>query len=343
SSIGPRVREFEQRFADWVGCKYGVSTTSGTTALHLAVATLGMGMGNEVIIPTFTMVATCNAVLYQNARPVLVDAMPDTWCMDVDQIQEKITKNTRAIMPVHIYGHSCDMDPILDIAEDHNLYVIEDAAEAIGTEYKGKKAGSVGTCGTFSFYANKALTCGEGGMLVTNDEKIAERAQILMNHGFTPGTHFLHHYIGFNFRMTSLQAAIGLAQLERISEFLEAKRRNAALYTSLLKDIPGLTLPVEMPWCKNSFWMYGILVDEDEFGIDRDELQKRLEEKGIETRIFFKNMHSQPVYQKMGLFPWHTYPVADMLEKRGVYLPSSTKLTEEEIRYVCDAIRAEVR
>ena len=344
SSIGPKVREFEEKFANWCGCKYGVSTTSGTTSLHLAVAALDIKNGDEVIIPTFTMVATCNAVLYQGGRPILVDATPDTWCMNTDKIQEKITPKTKAIIPVHIYGHSCDIDAIWELAEDYNLYVIEDAAEAIGTGYKGAKAGCIGDVGCFSFYANKLITCGEGGMLITHDEDIAKKARILMNHGFSPPPqpHFLHNYVGFNFRMTSLQAAVGLAQMERIDDFLETKRRNAGLYTSMLKDIPGLTLPVEKPWCRSSFWMYGILVDEKEFGISRDELQKKLEEKGIETRIFFRNMHNQPAYQKMGLFRDGKYPVADMLEERGAYLPSGTKLTEEEIKYVCNAIRESV-
>jgi dTDP-4-amino-4,6-dideoxygalactose transaminase len=403
SSISPRVKEFEEAFCEFNGSKYGISTTSGTTALHLAVAALDIGKGDEVIIPTFTMVATCNAVLYQGAKPVLVDSEPDTWCMDVEQVKEKITPKTKAIMPVHIYGHSCDMKPIMDLAEDHDLYVIEDCAEAIGTTYRRQRVGTIGTCGCFSFYANKTITCfppgtkilikpprggkglsrmkkienikigdevlsfnintsqkefdrviqvferdfngellkiefsnhnkisltpnhpvfvvnkgwvpaeklkvgdeviqykyrglawreiatgksygdeeklkekiktfvynpnikivkivkierekykgkvynieteknhnyfaygilvhncGEGGIMVTNDDKLAEKARILMNHGFTPGTHFLHHYIGFNFRMTALQAAIGLAQLERVHEFIEIKRRNAML------------------------------------------------------------------------------------------------------------------
>jgi len=202
------MREFEQRFADWIGCKYGVSTTSGTTALHLAIATLDIGPGDEVIIPDFTMVATCNSVLYQGARPVLVDADPETWCMNVDQVQEKITPKTKAIIPVHIYGHSCEMGSILGLAEDYNLDIIEDAAEAIGTEWIGAKTGSIGDIGIFSLYANKLITCGEGGMLVTHDEEIAKKAHILMNHGFTPGTHFLHHHIGFNFRMTEMRRYI---------------------------------------------------------------------------------------------------------------------------------------
>jgi len=339
SSIGPMVREFEQKFADWVCCKYGVSTTSGTTALHLAVAALELGPGDEVIIPTFTMVATCNAVLYQGARPVLVDADPETWCMDVEQVKEKISSRTKAIIPVHIYGHACDMKPLLELAEDHGLSIIEDAAEAIGTEYEGMRAGGIGRCGCFSFYANKTITCGEGGMLVTDDERLAERARILMNHGFTPGTHFLHYHVGFNFRMTSMQAAVGLAQLERIDKLVEAKRRNASLYTRLLKGIPGLTLPTEKPYCKSSYWMFGLLVDEEEFGIDRDELQRFLAARGVETRAFFRPMHRQPVYRRRGLFRGESYPVADTLARRGLYLPSSTKLTEEQIRYVCGAVR----
>ena len=342
SSISPHVKEFEDAFCRFIGSKHAISTTSGTTALHLAVAALDIGEGDEVIIPTFTMVATCNAILYQRAKPVLVDADPETWCMDVEQLKEKITPKTKAIIPVHIYGHACDMKPIMDLAEDHDLYVIEDCAEAIGTEYKRQQVGTIGTCGTFSFYANKTITCGEGGIMITDGTYLAGKARILMNHGFTPGTHFLHHYIGFNFRMTALQAAIGLAQLERVYDFIEIKRRNAALYSSLLKDIHGITLPVEKEWCKNSYWMYGILVNEEEFGMNRDELQKYLEERGIETRIFFRCMHNQPIYKRMGLFKDETYPVAERLERDGLYLPSSTKLTPDEIKYICECIKEAV-
>ena len=339
SSAGKYVNEFEQRFAEYIGCKYGISTTSGTTALHLALAALKIGRGDEVIVPAFTMIAPVFAVVYTGAKPVLVDADPETWNIDVNKIEEKITPNTKAIIPVHIYGHPCDMDPIMEIAEKYNLWVIEDAAEAHGAEYKGKKVGSFGHVSCFSFYANKIITTGEGGMIVTNDEKIAERARRLKDQAYSPERRFLHTDIGFNYRMTNIQAAIGLAQLEHIDEFVEMRRRNAYLYNSRLKDVPGITLPPEKEWAKNVYWMYSILIEENEFGMSRDELMERLKGRGIETRTFFIPMHEQPAFLNLGLFKGERYPVAERLGKQGLYLPSSTGLKKEEIEYICDVIR----
>ena len=338
SSAGKYVNEFEQRFAEYIGCKYGISTTSGTTALHLALAALKIGRGDEVIVPAFTMIAPVFAVVYTGAKPVLVDADSETWNIDVNKIEEKITPNTKAIIPVHIYGHPCDMDPIMEIAEKYNLWVIEDAAEAHGAEYKGKKVGSFGHVSCFSFYANKIITTGEGGMIVTNDEKIAERARRLKDQAYSPERRFLHTDIGFNYRMTNIQAAIGLAQLEHIDEFVEKRRRNAYLYNSRLKDVPGITLPPEKEWAKNVYWMYSILI-EDEFGMSRDELMERLKERGIETRTFFIPMHEQPAFLNLGLFKGERYPVAESLGKQGLYLPSSSGLKEEDINYICQVIK----
>lgn len=339
SSVGQYIKEFEQRFADYCGCKYGVSTTNGTTALHLAVASLGIGPGDEVIIPAFTMVAPVFATVYTSAKPVLVDSEPETWNMDVTKIEEKITKNTKAILPVHIYGHPCDMDPIMDIARVYHLYVIEDAAEVHGAEYKGRKAGGIGDIGCFSFYANKIITTGEGGMMVTNNEEIADKARRLKDQAYSTERRFLHTDLGFNYRMTNIQAAIGLAQCERIDELVERRRRNAYLYNSLLRDVEGIRLPPEKQWAKNVYWMYSILI-EDEFGMSRDELMPKLSEKGIGTRTFFIPMHCQPAFQNMGLFKGESYPVAEELGKRGLYLPSGSGLTEEQIREVCQAIQA---
>jgi len=339
SSAGKYVNEFEQRFAEYIGCKYGISTTSGTTALHLALAALKIGRGDEVIVPAFTMIAPVFAVVYTGAKPVLVDADPETWNIDVNKIEEKITPNTKAIIPVHIYGHPCDMDPIMEIAEKYNLWVIEDTAEAHGAEYKGKKVGSFGHVSCFSFYANKIITTGEGGMIVTNDEKIAERARRLKDQAYSPERRFLHTDIGFNYRMTNIQAAIGLAQLEHIDEFVERRRRNAYLYNSRLKDVPGITLPPEKEWAKNVYWMYSILIEENEFGMSRDELMERLKGRGIETRTFFIPMHEQPAFLNLGLFKGERYPVAERLGKQGLYLPSSTGLKKEEIEYICDIMR----
>ena len=338
SSKGKYVEEFERGFAEYCGCKYGVSTTSGTTALHLALASIGVGKGDEVIVPAFTMISTVFAVVYCGAKPVLVDAEPETWNIDVSKIEEKITDRTKVIIPVHIYGHPCDMDPIMKIAEEHDLYVVEDAAEAHGAEYKGRKVGGIGHIGCFSFYANKIITTGEGGMIVTNDEEIAEKAKSLKDLAFSKERRFLHTDLGFNYRMTNIQAAIGLAQLERIDELVERRRKNAHLYNELLKDIEGIRLPIEKEWAKNVYWMYSILV-EDKFGMSRDELMSELEKKGIETRTFFIPMHVQPVFQNMGLFKGERYPVAEELARKGLYLPSSSGLSREEIEHICDEIR----
>lgn len=336
SSRGSYITEFERRFSGYCGVRYGVTTTSGTTALHLALAALGLKKGDEVILPAFTMIASANAIVYTGAKPVLVDAEHDTWNMDASKVEEKITKRTKAIMPVHIYGHPVDMDPLLELAEEHDLYVVEDAAEVHGGEYKGRKAGGLGDAGCFSFYANKIITTGEGGMIVTDDEGIYERASLLKDLAFTKDRTYIHRALGYNYRMTNLQAAVGLAQLERIEENIAIKRRNAALYNSLLEGINGVTTPTERPWAKNVYWMYSILV-EDEFGMGRDELRERLRQKGVDTRAFFVPMHLQPVFQGMGLFRGERYPVAEELSRKGLYLPSGLTLTEAQIRQVCGA------
>ena len=338
SSKGKYIGEFEQRFADYCGCKHGICTTSGTTALHLAIASLGIGPGDEVIVPTFTMAATVFAIVYTGAKPVLVDSEIETWNIDTDKIEARITKNTKAILPVHIYGHPCDMDPILDVARRYGLYVIEDAAEAHGAEYKGTIVGKLGDIGCFSFYANKIITTGEGGMLVTNNDEIAERARLLKDLAFSKEKRFLHTEIGFNYRMTNIQAAIGLAQLEKIGDLILRRRRNADIYNSILQDVGGIRLPPQKDWAKNVYWMYSIMV-KDDFGIGRDELMQRLREDGIETRAFFVPMHRQPVFKDDGLFNGEAYPVADDLALRGLYLPSGSGLAEEQIKHVCEAIK----
>jgi perosamine synthetase len=303
------------------------------------LASLNIKKGDEVMIPASTMIATAFAVIYCGAKPVLVDAEPETWNMNIEKIEEKITDRAKAIMPVHIYGHPCDMDPIMKVASKHDLYVVEDAAEAHGAEYKGRKAGGIGNIGCFSFYANKIITTGEGGMVVTNDEEIAERAKSLRNLCFPKEKRiYLHSEVGYNYRMTNIQAAIGLAQFERMDELAEMRRRNARLYNSFLEDIEGIRLPVEKEWAKNVYWMYSILI-EGEFGMSRDELMNKLEKKGIETRTFFIPMHEQPVFQERGLFKREKYPVAEELSRRGMYLPSSSGLKEEEITFICDVIK----
>jgi len=336
SSVGRYVAEFENRFSEFCCANYGIATSSGTTALHLAVASLGIGPGDEVIMPDFTMIASANSVRYTGARPILVDSELDTWNMDVGKVEAKISAKTRAIMVVHIYGHPTEMDPILEIAQKHGLYVIEDAAEAHGAEYKGKRVGSLGDVGCFSFYANKIITTGEGGMVVTNSGEIATMCQLLRDQAYEKKRRFWHRYVGFNYRLTNLQAAIGVAQLERISEFIETRRRNARLYNSLLQNIAGLVLPPEANWAKNVYWMYSILLKEKS-GISRDEFMSRLLREGIDTRPFFFPIHLQPAYS--GLCDAEEYPVAKSLSETGLNLPSGNTLSENQVAYVCEAIR----
>ncbi len=335
SSLGRYVREFEEKFSAYCGAKYGIATSSGTTALHLALATIGLKKGDEVIIPSFTMIATANAVTYTGAKPVIVDSEPNYWNIDTNKIEQKINKKTKAIVPVHTYGHPADMDLILDLAEDHGLYTVEDAAEAHGAEYKGNKTGGLGDMGCFSFYANKIITTGEGGMIVTNNEMLAKKARTLRAHAFSEDRHFWHRYVGFNYRMSNLQAAVGLAQLERIEEFVKIRRKNARFYNSLLADAEGITLPPEAKWAKNVYWMYSVLI-ENAFGIGRDEMMKRLENTGIETRTFFYPIHVQPIYAKR--YRNKKFPVADELSRKGVNLPSGTTLEKEQIEYIVKCI-----
>jgi perosamine synthetase len=257
--------------------------------------------------------------------------------MDIDQLEEKITDRTKAIIVVHTYGHPVDMDAVSSIAKEHNLYIVEDAAEAHGAEYKGRLVGSLGDAAAFSFYANKIITTGEGGMVTTNNSDLAEVVRTLRDHAFSKERHFWHKYIGYSFRMTNMQAAVGLAQTEQMEAFVERRRTNAQLYSSLLEGVPGLSLPKEEPWARNVYWMYGLLV-EDEFGLDRDELRKRLAGRGIETRTFFIPMHLQPIYYAD--YRGEEYPVAEDLCRRGLYLPSSSSLTEQEIEFVVKTVKA---
>ncbi|MCO5246645.1 MAG: DegT/DnrJ/EryC1/StrS family aminotransferase [Anaerolineae bacterium] len=336
SSAGGFIRDFEARFAEECGAKYGIACANGTVALHLALATLGLEPGDEVIIPAFTMIATINAVTYCGATPVLVDNELDFWQMDVEDVARKITPRTKAIIPVHIYGHPVDMDALNELACRHGITVIEDAAEAHGAEYKGRRTGGLGAAAAFSFYGNKILTTGEGGMITTNDQDIARLAWNLRDHAFSSERHFWHKFVGFNYRMTNLQAAVGLAQVERLNELVAARRRNAAHYTSLLRDIPGITTPPEAPWAKNVFWMYGIMVERDSFGMNRDQLRSVLADNGIETRTFFIPMHCQPVY--WDAFKGQRFPVAERLCRDGFYLPSASSLTVAEIERVAAVI-----
>ena len=340
SSGGSYITKFEESFAAYCTVKHGVSCSNGTTALHLAIEALKIGRGDEVLIPTFTMAASCNAVIYAGAKPVLVDSELDTWNININEIESKITPQTKAIMVVHTYGHPVDMDRVKEIADKHNLFIIEDAAEAHGAKYKGRKIGSLSDVACFSFYGNKIITCGEGGMHVTNNDEIAERARKLRNHFFGK-PRFVHDEVGYNYRLTNVQAAIGLAQVEKIDDYIAMRRSNAKLYNALLKDIPGITLPPEKEWCKNVYWMYGILI-QPEFGMSMHQLAEKLRERGIDSRTFFIGMHTQPAYQGDDpRFPDCTgsFPHSDELQRKGLYLPSASHLTKEQIIRITDTIK----
>jgi perosamine synthetase len=347
SSAGRFIEEFEQRWAAYCGRKYGVAVSNGTAALQVAVETLGLRPGDEVIMPTFTIISCALAVVYAGAVPVLVDSDPRTWTMDVNQIARKITPRTKAIMPVHIYGHPADMDPILELAQSRGLAVIEDAAEAHGGEYlvgrHGRKpvwrrCGSFGTLSCFSFYANKLITTGEGGMVLTDDPELADKARSLRNLCFQPDRRFYHEQLGYNFRLTNLQAALGLAQLERVDEIVARKRRMGQEYTRQLRGIKGLQLPTEEPWARSVYWMYGVVLSE-EIGMDAQAFANKLAAHGVETRPFFLGMHEQPVFKRRGWFRNESYPVAERLACRGFYLPSGLALTASQLEAAAQAVR----
>jgi perosamine synthetase len=347
SSAGKFIENFEQRWAAYCGKRYGIAVSNGTAALQLALACIGLKPGDEVILPTFTIISCALAVIYNGGVPVLVDSDPRTWCMDVDQVKDKISDKTRAIMPVHIYGHPVDVDPLLNLAEKHDYALIEDAAEAHGAEYLvghntrdsvWRRCGSFGKLSCFSFYANKLVSTGEGGLVLTDDLALADRARSLRNLCFQSNRRFYHEELGFNFRLTNLQAALGVAQLERIDEIVARKRWMGQTYNRFLKDIDGLKLPPEEPWARNVYWMYGVVLSE-KIGMDASRFAQLLEQRGIETRPFFLGMHEQPAFHKRGLFVGENYPIAERLARRGLYLPSGLALTEEQLTVVCEAVR----
>jgi perosamine synthetase len=337
SSAGPFVTRFEEEFAAVAGCRFAVACSSGTAALHLALLASGIGPGDEVLIPTFTMIATANAIRYAGATPVLVDSDPLTWNVDSTQLAAKLTPRTRAVLVVHTYGRAVDMDPVLDLAARHRLTVIEDAAEAHGATHNERPVGGIGAVGAFSFYGNKILTSGEGGMVTTNDPALAERARNLCGHAFSKERHFWHRALGFNYRMTNLQAAVGLAQTEQLDALIAQRRTTAARYIAALRDIPGIVLaPDDAAGRESVWWMFGALVD-DSFAISRDELRRRLAAAGIETRTFFVPIHMQPLYRAG--FPGQRYPVAERLARTGLYVPSGPNVTADEVVHVADQVR----
>jgi perosamine synthetase len=338
SSAGKYIKEFEEEFARFIGVKHAITTTNGTAALHLALAALGIGPGDEVIVPDFTMMATVDAVLYTGAVPVMVDVDPDTYNLDPTLLEAAITPKTKAIIPVHIYGHSADMDPILSIAAKHGIPVVEDAAEAHGGTYKGKMCGAMGAINAFSFYGNKIITTGEGGMVTTNDDLLAQKARELKDLAHSPQKRFWHEKMGFNYRMTNLQAACGLGQLEHVQEFIAKKAWMAEAYAKGLADIKGMRLPVTKAEVKNVYWMYAVLLTE-EFPLTRDELRKKLFERGIDTRDFFYSVSAQPIAAPFRT-PGRRFPVTERIAERGLYLPSGLALTQEQVDHVCSAIHA---
>ena len=339
SSKGKFIEEFEKQFSKYCGCKYGIAVSNGTVALHLALVALGIGKGDEVIIPSLTFIATANAVAYTGAKPVFIDSEVDTWNIDPLQVEEKITPKTKAIIPVHLYGQPANMQLIMELANKYHLYVIEDAAEAHGAEYKGKKVGSVGDVGCFSFFGNKIITTGEGGMLTTNDKAFYDKAKILRDHGMSLTKKYWHDQVGFNYRMTNMQAAIGCAQLEQIDEIMEAKQCISKTYTQKLSGLSFITLAPENDWSQNVCWMYPIVLnfpDKDNEKI-RDHILKVLDESGIESRPFFYPIHIMPPYQSV-----LTLPIAEQLSQCGLVLPSYTEIKEDEIEKVCRVIIQEI-
>ncbi len=355
SSAGRFIDEFENRWAAYCGMKYGVAMSNGTTALQAAVGCLGLAPGDRVIMPSFTIISCAQAVVYAGGVPVLVDCDPDTWCMDVDALRRTVEREIgkgdgklKAMMPVHIYGHPVDMDPVRELAETYQLKIIEDAAEVHGAEYLTgrntahplwRRCGSLGDISVFSFYANKLVTTGEGGMILTNDPAYAEKARSLRNLCFKPEKRFLHTELGHNFRMTNLQAAIGLAQMERIDEIVAAKRWMGQTYTKYLKDIDALQLPCEKSWARQVYWMYSVVIH-DGVGLDAATFAARLKDKGVDTRPFFLGMHEQPAFSDLGLFQNEHHPVTERIARQGFYLPSGLTITEEQIEQVAGAVKA---
>ena len=338
SSEGPFVREFEEKMASRVNRRYGVAVANGTAALEVAVQALDLHDGDEIIMPTFTIISCAEAAVRIGAKPVLVDCDPITFNMRAEDVEKRITARTKAIMIVHLYGLPVDLDPILDIAAKYELRVIEDAAEMHGQMYKGRPCGSFGNMSIFSFYPNKHITTGEGGMVLTDDECLYERCKKIRNLCFEPDRRYQHHELSGNYRFTNLQAAVGLAQLERLDEFVEKKRYIGAFYTDRLKNVKGIGLPIEKTeYAKNIYWVYGIVLGDD-VPIDSVEMQKKLKDKGIGSRTFFWCMHEQPVFRNMGLFEGETYPNAERLARKGLYIPSGLALTDEQMNAVADAV-----
>ncbi len=339
SSEGPFVKRFEREFSQKVNREYGIAVSSGTAALDIAIKALGIKENDEIIMPTFTIISCINQIIRSKAKPIFIDSDPVTWNMNTAQIESKITDKTKAIMIVHIYGLPVDIDSILELAKKYNLKIIEDAAEMIGQTYKGKPCGSFGDVSVFSFYPNKHITTGEGGMVVTNNEAISEKAKAYRNLCFKTEKRFVHDELGWNYRMTNLQAALGVAQLEKLDEVIVKKRWIGKLYTELLKGIDEFQIPLgKTEYAENIYWVYGLVL-KDGSKFNSVEFMNKLREKGIGTRPFFYPMHKQPVFNKKGFFLNENYPVAERISEYGFYIPSGLSIKKEQIYEVVKKIK----
>ncbi len=336
SSQGKYVKGFEKIMADFHDCPYALAVSNGTVALHLALIALGIGPGDEVIVPDLTFAASINSIVHAGATPVIVDIKSNDWNIDPLALEAAITPKTKAIMPVHLYGYACDMEPILAIAKKHQLYVVEDNAEALGSTYNGQLTGTFGEVATYSFFGNKTVTTGEGGLVLFKEKAHYEKAVIMRDHGMSRTKKYWHDFIGYNYRMTNLQAAIGLAQMERIDEILKMKLSMAAFYNENLKDIDSIELPPETKDRVNTHWLYTILLKEDA-GIDRDQLIQKLLQNGIEARPVFFPLHVMPPYQS---FANGSFPNTNRVSKQGLSLPSFVHLKKEDQQAICDALRS---
>jgi perosamine synthetase len=332
-SAGKYIDRFEASFAEFCGTRHAMTCSNGTTALHLALLALDLKPGDEVIVPTLTFVATANAVRYCGAQPVFVDAEPETWNMNVASIEAKITPRTKGIIVVHLFGHPVDMNPVIMLARRHGLFVLEDAAQAHGAEYRGRRVGGLGDAATFSFFGNKIITTGEGGMVVTNRDDLNERMRLLKNHGMDPKRRYWFPVVGYNYRMTNVAAAIGLGQLEKIDWHLQRRAEVASWYREILADVSGLSWQVEKPWARHAWWMFSVVLD-DFVDADRDQVMERLRERQIETRPIVFPMNALPPYRES--VAGERFPVADRLARRGINLPTWAKLTRQDVQHVCD-------
>lgn len=338
SSAGKYLEDFEKKWSNYCGADEGIAVTNGTSALQVAFKSLNLQPGDEVIMPSFTIISCATAIIEAGGKPVLVDCYPDTWCLNIEQMKEKVNNRTKAILVVHMFGHPAEMDPIIKIVKRHNLYLVEDAAEAHGATYNNKRVGSFGDLACFSFYANKLITTGEGGMVLSNNKKLTKKIRSLRNLSFRSDRRFYHTEIGYNYRLTNMQAAIGISQIENLQNHIDIKRKNTFLYNNIIRkmDLP-LRLPSENENSKSVFWMYGVVLKNKK--LNAKILAEKLENRGIETRPLFLGMHQQPVLKKMKLFNNEKFPVTEELSRFGLYLPSGLKLNKKKINFICNVLK----